>query len=121
MFLNVVNIFFNVIMWNLLESSPRDEILIGHSAIALPALLSEVFSSMCPPHDVPSHLLPLPIPLPQRQSLMDKGGKGGVRGGILSPHPVSISDSDSVSVSGSVSTSAEPFGTEPVNTGKILL
>ena len=66
-----------VIHYNLLSvtvySSPRDEILIGHSAIALPALLSEVFSSMCPAHDIPANLLPLPLPLPLRQTLLGKG------------------------------------------------
>lgn len=41
-------------------SSPRDELRIGHSAIALPVLLSEVYNFMCASTDVPVGIFQTP-------------------------------------------------------------
>ena len=75
-------------------SSPRngESLALGHSPVALPVLLSEVFSTMCPPLDVP-HQYPLP-PLPHpslrdsdiHKAVMDKSHSAR----SLSPPPIRI-------------------------------
>jgi hypothetical protein len=37
-------------------ASPRQNLLLGHSPVALPVLLSEIFDNMCPPQQVPQVL-----------------------------------------------------------------
>ena len=49
-------------------SSPRDELVIGHSAVALPVLLSEVYSAMC-------SLLPIPPSSPLKPGMRWKREK----------------------------------------------
>lgn len=71
-------------------SSPREDLLLGHSPVALPVLLSEVFTSMCPPSTVPLRIqeaeeeaLGLRSPRPRQHSRLRLGVVAGSLDGTV--------------------------------------
>ena len=55
-------------------SSPRHNLMLGHSPIALPVLLGEVLRALCPPSPIPISLSPLTENDERRLLLLNNGG-----------------------------------------------